>query len=522
MRVQTLEGLLDSGRRQSILDRIFELATQRKSNAQPENLPSSPRKKTVRAHKAQKIQAAPYPGATRTLDRPVQKLSGRRHVPVLVNANRVPFLRIKKPQPPFISRMIRDIAKTREHRINTGKRLAHQLPIAENEDQWDRILYYHTGLDLRSPSEQLWRYEVGRASVENHQLQVDAIRRRKDISAKMYAIVEKEKVLAEEEKLRMRNEKHKARKARRLARRGSTDLEIQEGPSPQMKEAFTRDLPTTTEEVPDQDQEEVRGPCREEERPQRSDKYRTLDEWKRLYETGLRPKTDEEIVEIKKARARRKEEESERKAQKWKRRQEKAASLEKRVNEEVGNSTNKRMGRKKLEVSQKVEESINPRLNTDESKVYKVVEESTNQRPDTDKFEVNKVVEQSKTRRLSTEEPEVCQEVEETASQRLDTNEAELNREVEKFTKERMGMDKPEDLNKEPLFMRSSGKRVARRTSIQPQPEVSPLPEQPRRASSLKSDAPWRMEESEDKKLDLLCQSLFQANLRNIQRSGQY
>lgn len=136
--------------------------------------------------------------------------------------------------------MIRDTVKTRELRLARAERFTNEIPIAENEDEWDDILYEHFGLRVRDPQEDPWDREVNRAFNRNHKLQVEAIQKRADTAAEMYRIVEQEKVLAEEERLKIRDEKHKARKARRLARRGLNESEIQEKLYPQTKDTFTR------------------------------------------------------------------------------------------------------------------------------------------------------------------------------------------------------------------------------------------------------------------------------------------
>lgn len=290
-----------------------------------------------------KIQAAPYPGAARTLDRPFHNLSGRRHVPTLVNANRVPFLRLKKPQSLFLSRIIRDTVKTREHRIKRGIVLAHELPIAEDEDEWDQILHEQIGLHLRDPSERRWKYEAKKAFEENYKSQVEAIQKRARVSAEMYDIVERERALAKEEKLKIRDEKHKARKARRLARKGLTESEIQEKLYPPSGNSVLRDAPLTAKELPKQGQGEVSPSYKEEEWRRRTHKYKTPEELKQLYEASLQPRTDEEMAMIKEARAKRKEDNAERKAQKVKRKHEKAALLEQGVNKGARKSKKKRM-----------------------------------------------------------------------------------------------------------------------------------------------------------------------------------
>lgn len=353
--LQTLEGLHDGARRQNVLNRILELASPPRKSALPENLPLSPRIETGREHKSPRRNANSFPGATRTLARPFLNLSGRRHVPVLINANRVPFLRLKKPQPPFLSRIIRDTINARENRLARADGLTSELPMAEDEDQWDYILYEHFGSHYRhteetpwgDPEERPWGWELKQALEHNNNMQIEAIQKRIDISAKMHDIVEQETALAEEEKLRIRDEKHQARKARRLARRGFSELEIQEKPYPQIKRNTTRGGPPGTEEVPKVGQEEARQPNTEQQWRKRGDKYQTSEELKLLYEASLRPKTDEEIANIKEARARRKEEESVRKAESKKRKQDIVVFWEQKLNKEARTSTNERVGSEK-------------------------------------------------------------------------------------------------------------------------------------------------------------------------------
>jgi len=158
----------------------------------------------------------PLPGVGKTLDRPFTTLSGRRQVPKLVNANRVPLLRLKKPQSPFVSRIIRDTIDTRERRITLANKLDEQLPIARDEDEWDDILSYQFGLE----DHQQWSHELRLAIRENGSLQAAATQKRTDIAARMHSIVQQEKALAIGEKLRIRDEKHKQRKVKRMARRG--------------------------------------------------------------------------------------------------------------------------------------------------------------------------------------------------------------------------------------------------------------------------------------------------------------
>ena len=155
----------------------------------------------------------PYPGATKVLDRPHGNLSGKRHVPKLVNANRVPILRFKKPQSPFLSRIIRDTVKTREARLSLCVKLHDLLRYAHDEDEWDRILFKLVKIRQKN-SDEHWSSETQRALNDVVSLQTAAGNKRIAIAAQMQAIVEKEKLLAMEEKSRIQNEKYMVRKAK--------------------------------------------------------------------------------------------------------------------------------------------------------------------------------------------------------------------------------------------------------------------------------------------------------------------
>jgi hypothetical protein len=73
--------------------------------------------------------------------RPYAKTSGPRHVPILASANGIPFLRITKPQPPALSRMIRQ-RLTRKINVFHMKIILSNwwLPMAQQEDEWDDLV----------------------------------------------------------------------------------------------------------------------------------------------------------------------------------------------------------------------------------------------------------------------------------------------------------------------------------------------------------------------------------------------
>lgn len=252
----------------------------------------------------------------------------------------MPILRLKKPQPPFLSRIIRDTVKTRERRLAVAGRLTGEILVAEDEDEWDKILHQHFGLD--HAGEQPWEREVKRASDKVHQMQAEALQKRSNLAAKMFAIVEQEKALAEEEKLRLRDEKHKTREARQLARRGLTEKEIQERLDSQKQDHSTQREPVEIQEVP-QRQEEIRQPSTQTEWRKGGNGHFTPDESRQFREASGRLKTVEERAMIKEARAIRKEEEPAKKAEKIRRKQQAIGASKEKPSDLAEHPTNRQL-----------------------------------------------------------------------------------------------------------------------------------------------------------------------------------
>ena len=162
---------------------------------------------------------------------PLEKLTGRRHVPVLFNANHIPVLRLKKPQPASLSRFLRQRIEQRQARHNLRFRLYEELQTAYREDEWDELV----GEDvIEGPSQSLARAMLGTRVDSNEESQwTDAVEqairevhgklneervKNKDMAEKMQAVVDCETELFEKERaerkeakwaerLRLRNEK---------------------------------------------------------------------------------------------------------------------------------------------------------------------------------------------------------------------------------------------------------------------------------------------------------------------------
>ena len=154
---------------------------------------------------------------------PLEKLSGRRHVPVLFNANHIPVLRIKKPQPENLSRFIRQRITQRQEWHNRRQRLSEERALASREDEWDRLMepYGVQSIDkpIRSGSrEPKWVNAVDRATEEVQGLLEKERLKNKEMAEKMQAVVDREKVLFEQERAERKELKMQERLEKRRLR----------------------------------------------------------------------------------------------------------------------------------------------------------------------------------------------------------------------------------------------------------------------------------------------------------------
>ncbi|KAE8151859.1 hypothetical protein BDV25DRAFT_152069 [Aspergillus avenaceus] len=161
--------------------------------------PPSPREQRREAsRRAQEQTALRHPDATPILSRPRPVVSGKRRVPVLVNARGVPFLRIKKPQPKNLSGVIRTKLEKRWSRIKRRERLHEDLHFSKDEDDWDSLTL---GLE-KDTFEQPIRDAI---SVVNNQIhETDEANRR--LAEAMWNVVLAERKLAAEEQAKEKGE----------------------------------------------------------------------------------------------------------------------------------------------------------------------------------------------------------------------------------------------------------------------------------------------------------------------------
>ncbi|KAL4953886.1 hypothetical protein BDW69DRAFT_148441 [Aspergillus filifer] len=192
----------DTGIILSILDEV-QSVKQRKREAQKMLAAARPVKqpslKEVKAEKNRQIQRETdrrHPEATSILARPRPVVSGRRRVPVLVNASGIPFLRIKKPQPKNLSRFIRRKMERRQKVLDRQQRLEWEVLFGGDEDQWDLLT---TGGEKET-----WVGPVEDAIYDAKRLVASENERRRVLSEKMWEIVLAERKLAEEEEKQRR------------------------------------------------------------------------------------------------------------------------------------------------------------------------------------------------------------------------------------------------------------------------------------------------------------------------------
>ncbi|KAL1964682.1 hypothetical protein VTN77DRAFT_6708 [Rasamsonia byssochlamydoides] len=205
------------------------------AEARPLKPLSKTEQKKAESRRQQDATALRHPNAEPILSRPRPVVSGRRRVPVLVNARGIPFLRIKKPQPQNLSRVIRNKLDRRWKWIERRDRLEIELLFAKDEDYWDRLVVDEESpsLNKESPS---WADAV-KESIRDVVTKIsESDRKNKELAEAMWNIVLAEKKLAEEEeaerKKRMAEQEQRQKEATDADTESSSDKKnINKGPS---------------------------------------------------------------------------------------------------------------------------------------------------------------------------------------------------------------------------------------------------------------------------------------------------
>ncbi|KAK3062886.1 hypothetical protein LTS18_003174 [Coniosporium uncinatum] len=161
--------------------------------------------------------------------RPARDVKGRRHIPHMVNANGVPFLRFKRPQPENLTRLLRSKMESKFKRVEREQELeGYWVPLAEGEDGWDEVLKRCCG---PLPATR-WKQGEGEGEAARETKWVDVykqalwdVRRavketergNRELARKMTDLVGREQVLADKERWDRVVVKEKRRAERRAA-----------------------------------------------------------------------------------------------------------------------------------------------------------------------------------------------------------------------------------------------------------------------------------------------------------------
>lgn len=162
-----------------------------RTKAKPVKPLSKKEKRKQETRDFEKTTARRHPDATPILSRPRPVVSGKRRVPIFVNARGVPFLRIKKPQPMNLSGVIRSKLDNRWKRIERRDRLETASVIAEGEDLWDQMTL--------GQKEVSWANEVQSALKAVNDKIAESDAKNKKLAEDMWQVVLDERKLAAEE-----------------------------------------------------------------------------------------------------------------------------------------------------------------------------------------------------------------------------------------------------------------------------------------------------------------------------------
>jgi len=183
-----------------------------------------------------RVIPAPFPGAPKVLESrplPFEAFKGRRHVPILAAANgQTPFLRIKKPQSPFLTRVIKDKVKTNQKRLNRIEEIQDKIVMGEWEDAWERDVREIAqgegkdfGVGGEGKGETGWTRDLQKAQSQVGICLDREQRKSRKIGDRMLEIVDKERELREKEKRQKMNERWKAWLERRKKRQLESDVD---------------------------------------------------------------------------------------------------------------------------------------------------------------------------------------------------------------------------------------------------------------------------------------------------------
>ncbi|GAB7338626.1 hypothetical protein MBLNU457_5360t2 [Dothideomycetes sp. NU457] len=190
-------------------------------------LPPRPPKHTTPASSLLSVPN-PFPNPGSFLTAPALPVSafknGKRRIPYLVSANKIPMIRFRKPQPPALSAYISNRNRTRQKRTNRLHACEDAVAVAEREDEWDFILAEQgarerDGFGNGDGQGEERFVEAAQMAFDEVSglINRDAIRLR-EVGERMWAFVQREKGLAARERAERKKERTDKKRERNKRR----------------------------------------------------------------------------------------------------------------------------------------------------------------------------------------------------------------------------------------------------------------------------------------------------------------
>jgi len=128
----------------------------------------------------------------------------------MADANGLPFLRFKKPQSVYLTRVFTDNVKRRQKWVSHMANLRDRAELGKDEDQWSKLV--DSDLDKDGGS---WAAEIHKSVKQYERMEKAHQVKIMETSKRMLSIVDQEKALAEQERKHRKMEKNRAKRERK-------------------------------------------------------------------------------------------------------------------------------------------------------------------------------------------------------------------------------------------------------------------------------------------------------------------
>ena len=165
-------------------------------------------------------------------------MTGLRRVPIITASGGFPFLRFKKPQSQFLSRVLRQKVQRKQKRADYLEKMQMHIEMGREEALWEEVVLdelYSEGGNLESHeirrrlgedwgnNDGTWMKDTIHARNVMTENALAEQMRAKALGEKMLEIVEKETKLWREERGLRRHEKNVAKRARKQEAKGNSE-----------------------------------------------------------------------------------------------------------------------------------------------------------------------------------------------------------------------------------------------------------------------------------------------------------